>query len=201
MRGQRCSPREHRGGVHPTRRRRVKGREIVPVAQKTPVPKGPLAHSPQTLTGSTTGTATMQGRWMHQRMWRNQWNWIHLGQTRPVTAQACLCSLPSERTNSVVGVPGELPTCHAGSIPSISLEPPNTTDIPQAHLQDVPAIKNCVANSQGLCECFFPTPQPLCGRWHPFCTEPGGRAQERTQLPSGCCAGVTGGVPEGHHAP
>lgn len=122
-------------------------------------------------------------------------------QTRPVTAQACLCSLPSERTNSVVGVPGELPTRRAGSIPSISLKPPNTTDIPQAHLQDVPAIKNCVANSQGLCECFFPTPQPLCGRWHPFCTEPRGRAQERTQLPSGCCAGVTGGVPEGHHAP
>lgn len=78
---------------------------------------------------------------------------------------------------------------------------PNTMDMPQVYLQDVPAINHSVADSQGLCECFFLIPQPLCHRWHPFCAEPGGRAQERTQLPLGCCTGETAGVPKGHRAP
>ena len=55
-------------------------------------------------------------------------------------------------------VPGELPARRAGSIPSISREPPNITDIPQDPLQDVPAIKSCVANSQGCVSASFPSP-------------------------------------------
>lgn len=64
----------------------------------------------------------------HQKRWTNKWTWIHLHQSRPGTAAACRCSLPSESTTSGAGVPAQLPTPCSGSIPSSSLEPPNNTE-------------------------------------------------------------------------
>ncbi|EOB04588.1 hypothetical protein Anapl_12340 [Anas platyrhynchos] len=70
--------------------------------------------------------------------------WIHLFQNRAGTTVACLCALPFESTNSITGVPGEPPTHCLGPIASISLEPPNIMDIPQAYLQDVlPISSSC----------------------------------------------------------
>jgi len=78
--------------------------------------------------------------WVQPKRQRKQWKWTRLHQIRPGTAPARLRCLPSDSTNSGAGVPARLPTRRAGSTPSISLGPPNSTDIPQGHLQDVLAI-------------------------------------------------------------
>ena len=163
--------------------------------QTAGIPFGP---SPAKTGSPCCPTPQRPWRWIHRGMRRNPWRWIRLHQSRAGTPAAWRCSPPSKSTNAVAGVPGQLRTPRSGATPSRSLEPPKT---PVINKYNHGKIKNSVADSQGLCECFFPIRQPLCRRWRPFCTEPRGRAQERTQLPSGCCAGATGGVPEDHHAP